>query len=122
MGLPDPRGQTMGEFLLESLATIVADAAVRVLGVDREVAKVLADEATTRFSDQFGGEPQYIPKGRVFRRSALYRQIYERFTGTNQRELAREFGFTLVHLYRILAAERERDRAERQKTLPGVAR
>lgn len=111
-----------GELLLESLAAIAGDVTTRVLeDLKPEVAKLLADEIATRFSDEWGGETYYIPKGRVFRRSAIYRQIWDRFTGSNALELKREFGMSLQHIYRILARERERDRAERQLPLSGVA-
>jgi Mor family transcriptional regulator len=120
--MAEPKGnQTKGEQLLEGLIGIVTEAAARVLEVDPELAKLLADEVTTRFSDQYGGELNYIPKGRIFRTSALHRQIWERFTGSNQGELAREFRLSVIHVYRVLAKERERDKAERQGQLPGLA-
>jgi Mor family transcriptional regulator len=110
----------LGEALLVGLAGLVADVSAQILEVPPEVAKVLADEIATRFSDQFGGDQLYIPKGRVFRTSAIYREMYTRFTGHNQRELAKEFGFSIIHTYRVLARERERDRVERQSAIPGL--
>lgn len=103
-----------------SLAAIVAEVVARAFEVQPEVAKVVADEIATVFSDQWGGDQRYIPKGRVFRTSAIYREIYTRFTGHNQRELAREYGFSLIYMYRILKSERERDLSERQKGIPGL--
>lgn len=108
-----------GEQLLVGLVGIVAEAATRVLDAPPELAKVLGDEIATRFSDEFGGTQQYVPKGRVFRTSTLHRQIWERFTGKPEdvKQLAREFGISTIYVYRILARERERDRAERQSQL-----
>jgi Mor family transcriptional regulator len=115
-----PIQYTEGELLLESLAGIVVEAAGKVLELKPEVAKMFADEVATRFSEEWGGRVRYIPKGRVFRTSALYRQLYERFNGKNVKELANEVGVSEIHMYRILARERARDRAERQAPLPGV--
>lgn len=119
--MTDAKPGPKGELLLESLAAIAADVTARILeDVKPEVAKLLADEIATRFSDDWGGETYYIPKGRVFRRSAIYREIWNRFAGSNQVELAREYGMSVIHIYRILARERERDRTERQLPLSGV--
>ena len=119
--MAEPKPQPKGEELLESLVGIVSEAAGRVLEAEPELAKLLGDEVATRFSDQFGGSFCYLPKGRVFRTSSIHRQIWERFTGSNQGELARQFRLSVVHVYRIIAKERERDRSERQPPLPGVA-
>lgn len=118
--MAEVKSQPKGEELLESLVGIVSEAAARVLEADPEIAKLLADEVATRFSDEFGGSFCYLPKGRVFRTSALHRQIWERFSGSNHGELAREFRLSVVHVYRIIAKERERDRSERQPGLPGL--
>lgn len=118
--MAEPGARPKGEELLESLVGIVSEAAGRVLEVEPEIAKLLADEITTRFSDQFGGSLCYLPKGRTFRTSTIHRQIWERFTGSNQGELAREFGMSVIWVYKIIARERERDRADRQPGLPGV--
>jgi Mor family transcriptional regulator len=109
-----------GEHLLETLAVMVGDDAMKILGVDQALAELLGDEIATRFSSQFGGELTYIPKGRVFRTSKLHRRIWEEFTGHNHTELARRHQVSVIHIYRIVARERERDRAERQAQLPGV--
>lgn len=109
------------EHLLETLVAIVGEEAVRVLGVEPDVAGLLGDEVATRFSAEFGGGMLYLPKGRVFHTSRLYRQIWEAFTGNNQAELARRFGVSLQHVYRVVARERERDRLGRQQSLPGVS-
>lgn len=109
------------EHLLETLVALVADEAVRVLGVKREVAATLGEEVADRFAAEFGGGLLYLPKGRVFRASRMRRQIWEAFTGANQAELVKQFGVSLPYIYSVLAKERERDRAERQQSLPGVS-
>lgn len=109
------------EHLLETLVSIVSEEAVRVLGVSPDVASLLGDEVATRFSGEFGGMMVYMPKGRVFHTSRLYRQIYDAFTGANHAELARDFRVSLQHIYRVVARERERDRIERQQALPGLS-
>ncbi|MBZ0250876.1 MAG: hypothetical protein K8F93_14575 [Burkholderiales bacterium] len=112
---------TPAEHLLETLVAIVADEAVRVLGVSREVAVTLGEEVADRFSLDFGGGLLYLPKGRVFRSSRMRRQVWDAFTGSNQAELAKQFGFSLPYVYSVLAKERERDRQDRQQPLPGIS-
>lgn len=109
------------EHLLETLIAIVTDEAARVAGVSPDVASLIGDEVATRFSAEFGGDMTYIPQGRVFHTSRLHRQIWEGFDGSNQAELARHFKVSLQHVYRVIAKERERERAERQRQLPGLS-
>lgn len=111
----------LAEHLLETLASISSEEAVRVLNVSPELAELLGDEITTRFSMEFGGLQFYIPKGRVFHKYRLHRQIWDAFTGTNHAELAVKFRVSLQHIYATVARERERERRERQQTLPGVS-
>lgn len=108
---------TKGEHLLEMLSVMVSDEAMRILGLDQAQAEVLGDEVATRFSAQFGGEFTYIPQGRVFTKAKLHKMIWDAFTGKNHAELARQFRVSIVHIYRVLARERERERTERQAGL-----
>ncbi len=108
------------EALLEALVATVTAEAVRVLSVPEESARLLADEVVTRFCQDFGGTFLYLPKGRVFHTSRLYREIYEAFTGNNVGELAERFDLSVIHVYRVIAKERARDLADRQRPLPGV--
>lgn len=118
---PSDKPNSRAEHLLEMLVAIAAEEAVRVAGVSPEVAGLIGDEVATRFSAEFGGDMLYIPQGRVFHTSRLYRQIWEGFSGSNQADLARQFGVSLQHVYRVIAKERERERAERQRQLPGLS-
>ena len=109
-----------GEHLLVTLVGIVAEEASKVLGIDEDLGHLLGDEVATRFSHEFGGDQTHIPKGRSFHTSRLRRQIYAEFTGDNVAELARKYHVSVIHMYRILKLERERDLQERQRCLPGV--
>ncbi len=117
--MPEGRGGSKGEHLLECLAGMVAAEAARVLGVGEELAKLLGDEVATKFSADFGGDMTYIPEGRVFKKSRLHRKIYDAFTGDNHAELAKAFRVSVIHVYRVIAREAERERRRRQGTLPG---
>ncbi len=98
---------------------IVAEEAVRILGVSQDHAQMLGDEIATRFSSEFGGEMTYIPKRRILNTSELHRRIYDAFTGDNHAELARLFKISVIHVYRVLSREAERERVSRQRSLPG---
>lgn len=115
--MTNPQDRLKGEHVLEMLSVMVSDEATRILGVDQAQAELLGDEVATRFSAQFGGEFTYLPQGRVFTKAKLHRMIWEAFTGTNQAELGRRFHVSTVHIYRVLARQRERERNERQAGL-----
>lgn len=108
------------EHLLETIIMMVAEEAMRTLNVGEDLARVLADEIATRFSHELGGAFLYFPKGRVFNTSKLHRQIWNEFTGANHNDLAKKYNINVISIYRILKRQAERERNERQATIPGL--
>lgn len=91
---------------------------VEVLGLADEAADQAAYDMLRRVLETCGGEYFYVPKD--IRLAAHRREVdvWEQFTGHNQRELARKFGVTVQYIYQIIARMREKDRKERQSELP----
>jgi Mor family transcriptional regulator len=75
--------------------------------IDKEKANQITLELYQLIQTLFGGTQVYIPKER--KKSSLIRatKIVEEFNGRNITELARKYGFSTTHIYRILRDSRE---------------
>ncbi|MBG4648123.1 hypothetical protein I5F68_30295 [Pseudomonas aeruginosa] len=62
----------------------------------------------------WGGQNIYFPMGLSIKLSRRDRQIYDKFNGHNQSDLAREFGVSLQWVYKIIKAVRKEEIARRQ--------
>jgi len=104
------------EFLSE-----IADAAARTLrdvaGMEGEQADYLGYHVMRAIAEQVGGAQVYIPKADSIERCARDVAIWREFSGDNRRELARRYGVTEIHIYRIVKRMRALDLAERQHRL-----
>lgn len=76
-----------------------------VLKVEKEEAHKHADGVTTVLAKHFGGRPFYMPKGKSLDRSLRDQQIYKKFTGRNQDELAEEYDLSVAQIYAIVARQ-----------------
>lgn len=92
----------LGAELLQDLADKLAVQISSRAQVDADEAKRIAEEIAATVADDWGGQSIYIPKDDLARRSALHEQIWEKFTGDNQAELAAKFGLSVPGVYRIL--------------------
>ena len=111
---------TRGEFVLVALVELVGDVA-REFGVDADRAAMMGDEVATRFSEQYGGGPCYLPKGKVFHTARLHPEIFEKWkNGVTLEQLRDEYGMSVSYLYRLIKRGRRRYLAERQGQLPGL--
>lgn len=87
--------------LLTALADTVADLLVTE-GLAPERAADIGMKVMDRMRDDWGGEPIYFPKGCAIDISRRDMEIWERFTGRNHTELAREYDLSVIHIYRIV--------------------
>ena len=82
-------------------------------GVATPLADGIAERAAEHVRREWGGQNVYIPKGTHFSVSERDCEMARRFKGDNIREVAKEFGVTTVHAYRVLkavaAAKRQKD-------------
>ena len=100
----------------------IADAAAQTLrtvaGLDAEQADYLGYHIMRAIAEHAGGAQVYIPKADSIERCARDEAIWQAFRGDNHRELARRYGVTEIHVYRIIRRMREVERARRQGRLP----
>ncbi len=115
------RSQPETEHMIETLQLIVREQVAAVTGLDDEIAKLVADETATKFFAEFGGSMHYLPAGKVFRSSKLHREVWKAYNGNgNYRDLQKQFGLSLPHIYVIIKREAARLKADRQATIPGL--
>ena len=93
----------------EVLAQIAAHVfeCLKESGVPKERAAEIAIGAAERVRQNLGGQMTYIPFGLAHEVLKRWEEIWAKFTGDNQLQLAREYGCTEVHIYRILRRMRE---------------
>lgn len=103
----------------ELLADVAEQVEERLVatGAAHDEAARLGLEVAAHLNACWGGGPLYICKGRHYKIGLLHREIYRRFTGYNQDFLAREYDFTVQHVYRIVKRVGAEERAKRQGAL-----
>jgi Mor family transcriptional regulator len=61
-----------------------------------------ADIALEAMVENFGGETVYLPTAALAKAEERNARIRQEFTGNNHRELARKFGNSIQHIYRVV--------------------
>ncbi|WP_051145194.1 Mor transcription activator family protein [Thiomicrorhabdus sp. Kp2] len=84
------------------------------LKVENAAAHKHADGVTTMIAKHFGGRPFYMPKGKSLTRSLRNLEIFKKFNGRNQDELAEEYDLSVAAIYDIVAKQYKL----RQRKLP----
>ncbi|MCO7612907.1 Mor transcription activator family protein [Pseudomonas protegens] len=90
-----------GEFL-QTLADHVAQSAKETLGVGPELAEAHGNEVAMLMATVWGGQVLYMPKGIHLQASKLHQQLFDEFSGRNQRELARKHNLSLAFVYKVI--------------------
>ncbi|MCU1717439.1 Mor transcription activator family protein [Pseudomonas sp. 5P_3.1_Bac2] len=103
--------------LLLDLTQHVAHALAELTALDASHAEQVASAVAERMAAHWGGQNIYFPMGLSIRLSRRDRQVYDKFNGHNQSELAREFGVSLQWVYKIIKAVRKEEIARRQVDL-----
>lgn len=106
--------KSKGPELLVDLAEQCAVALRESAGLDRDKADQVGREIADRMAAHWGGQNIYFPMGLSIKLSRRDRQIYDKFNGHNQSDLAREFGVSLQWVYKIIKAVRKEEIARRQ--------
>jgi len=110
------KNREVGAELLVDLADNLSSILTDKVGISKDDAKAVAQEAAAHIADNWGGQSVYIPMDLVARMSSRNAEIFKAFTGDNISELVREFGLSRQAIYRIVKAERQR-RSPRQGSL-----
>ena len=111
----EPR--TPGAALLVDIADNLVDLTMSRLGIPLEEAKAYSNAVAAYIADHWGGQLVYIPKDSAGKAMSRNAEIYSKFVGDNQAELAREYDLSVDRIYNIIAQERER-RSVKQCGLP----
>ncbi len=104
-----------------SLLVEIADHTASVLREDFGMEPARADYAgyliMRRIAKTVGGAGVYIPTIHSIARHERDEEIWREFNGHNHLELARKYGLTTIHVYRLLKRLREEERRKRQVEL-----
>lgn len=103
--------------LLMELADHAATCLIEEGGLDPERAGHLGYLIMRRFAEACGGGSVYVPKADAILRHERDLAIWHEFDGANHGALARKYGVTEIHVYRIVKAMRAQDAARRQGRL-----
>lgn len=96
------------EILADLIATL--SAVMRKKGHPAEQVNEIAFETAETIRANWGGQLLYIGKGKDFDIDARDEEISGKHDGSNVDVLAREFGMSVQHIYRILAKVRAKHR------------
>lgn len=103
-----------GQEVLVDLAYKAAALLKKKAGIDPELADDIGRELALEMSDDWGGQVIYFAIGRFLWVSETHYKIFEKFTGDNHAELAREYKMSVPHIYRVVKAVKAAEMAKRQ--------
>jgi len=103
--------------LLVEIADQAADVLKSELGIDPERAAHGGYLIMRRIAEAVGGAGVYIPTADSIERHERDEAIWREFSGDNVNELARRYGVTTIHLYRLIKRMRADQAAKRQGSL-----
>ncbi len=84
---------------------------------NEDEAKRVGFEVAEHIRHHHAGEMIYFPRGRKFEANRLHDDIWQKFTGRNVPELAKEFKMTEPSIYRILKFMQHRATRKNQLSL-----
>jgi Mor family transcriptional regulator len=109
----EPREPFALEETLREWEEAVRDVLIDLVAMEADSAQRVAREVVLRFAEDHPGEAIYVPKALAFRLDVRDQAIYDRFTGRNYNELAREFNVTPRHVRRVIKRAKAIDTSTR---------
>ncbi len=103
--------------LIRDVATMAQAILMKEYHQDEKTAKKMGVDVAVAFSKQCGGTQFYIPVGRFLKISKRDMQIYEKFTGDNHNELAKEFGISVQWVYKVIKTVKKQMQDKQQPKL-----
>lgn len=76
-------------------------------GIDAGHAEDLARKHAEGVRQRWGGQLVYVPTGMGHELMQRWQEIWDKFKGDNIAELAREYGYSEMTIYRIIKRKRE---------------
>ncbi len=104
------KGQDVLVDLAEQAAVLLRNKA----GLDQDQAEDIGREIALAMSNHWGGQLIYFAIGRFLGLSERDYEIFDKFTGENHAELAREYKLSVQHIYRVVKAVKAAEMAKRQ--------
>ncbi len=99
----------------------IADQAAEVLKTELGLDPARSDYGgyliMRRIAEAVGGAGVYVPTADSIQRHERDEAIWREFRGDNVQELARKYGVTTIHLYRLIKRMRAEEAARRQAVL-----
>lgn len=99
----------------------LADVCERFLidqGVSPDVANLLTTALVDHLADYWGGQVISFPKDVGYKLSVKELEVYDKFSGVNADDLAREYGMSIRGMNKLLARVREKIKASRESHVP----
>lgn len=103
--------------LIKDLAFTVAVMAVTHYDLSPATANKLGVDVALAFADEVGGNQFYIPITESVKLSARNLEIYDRFNGSNHRQLAKEYGCSVTWIYTLVKRVRTQMQDKNQPKL-----
>jgi Mor family transcriptional regulator len=105
----------------ELLIDIAEQVALRVKAhvPNEEEARRIGYEVAEHIRNHHAGEMIYFPRGRKFEARRLHQELWEKFTGNNVPDLAKEYKMAEPSVYRILKFMKEQQERRSQMSLLG---
>ncbi|WP_298438005.1 Mor transcription activator family protein [Geobacter sp.] len=103
--------------VLEQMVDAIAAGYVAEFKDTPEEARTRAELAIGQIQAQAGGGGLYVAKGHLWHIDERHRRIYQRFTGGNHAQLAKEFDLTERQIYVIVERLRREEFERRQMRL-----
>lgn len=88
--------------LISDLATTTIYVAKKYYGIAPNTARKLGVDVALSFADQCGGTQPYVPRELQVKISERDMQMYQKFTGKNHEQLAKEFDVSVQWVYQIV--------------------
>ncbi|MCB1872002.1 MAG: DNA-binding protein [Gammaproteobacteria bacterium] len=104
----------IGLEILDDLHDRITHYAESKADMSSEEAINLANGLVEYILHSWGGQNIYIPISKSVNTSAIRREIVKKFNGSNQRQLAHEFGVSLQYTYRILKRARKKSQESKE--------
>jgi len=86
-------------------------------GINKDMAEKISHSTVDHLRKDYGGEHIYFPKGKELDAIFKHLEIYKRWNGHNQVELAKEFNITVPSIYRILKKAHKKEIDKRQSKM-----
>lgn len=104
----DPAADESGKLYAELLADLARELTAHLVGegLDEVAARTHGPRLSLHIRRHWGGQSIYIPRGVAYESDERARRMFEKFRGNNHVALAREFGVSVIWVYKTVARQR----------------